>query len=64
MRKFAPGGGTLSIPQYVSPARPGGMKNNGATSDDRNALDAVITDWLESSRLLRQSLADILEAKS
>jgi len=39
------------------------MKNNGATSDDRNALDAVITDWLESSRLLRQSLADILEAK-
>ena len=57
-------GGTLSIPQYVSPARPGGMKNDGATSDDKNALDAVIADWLESSRLLRQSLADILEGKS
>ena len=29
-----------------------------------NALEAVIADWLESSRLLRQSLADILKVKS
>jgi type I restriction enzyme M protein len=57
-------GGTLSIPQYVAPATPRGMENDAATSDGENALDIVLADWLESSRLLRQSLAAIMKVKS
>jgi type I restriction enzyme M protein len=57
-------GGTLSIPQYVAPATPHGTKNDTAASDGENALDIVLADWLESSRLLRQSLVDILKVKS
>ncbi|MCX6677421.1 MAG: hypothetical protein NTU95_05690 [Methanothrix sp.] len=54
----------MSIPQYVAPATPQGTKNDAAASDGENALDIVLADWLESSRLLRQSLVDILKVKS
>jgi len=56
-------GGNLSIPQYVAPATQG-TKNDATENGGEPTLDIVLTDWQESSRLLRQSLADILKVKS
>lgn len=56
-------GGNLSIPQYVTSGKSKGTTSNVAAVDVEETLDNALSDWLKSSRLMRESLADLLRVR-